>query len=152
LRELLGATFEGEGQAGSVPDGIARAIGGCLARLAELAQIGESALCPRDRRMVCVLSLSPAEASTGDGATDGAWSLTVTPVDVSETLAMAYSGLPVLFTSATLDTGEGGDMRYSLDRIGLGFVPRHRRHVLPSVLPYETQAAFAVARAMVYAP
>lgn len=144
--------------AGDGTDGAMLAIGGAVARLTELARIGEATLNPRDRRKVCVLNLGPTR-SVEETASEGSvalpppsWSLTVTPVDVSPVLAEAYSGLPVLFASATLDTGEGGGMRHSLDRIGLGFVPAQRRHVLPPVLPYATQAAFGIARSMVYAP
>lgn len=146
-------------------DSVTASILACVTRLKEMAETGGAVLNPRDRRAVCVLDIGPSDAvdrgeegivlRNADDAPPPAWSLTRTPVDVAAELAAAYGGLPVLFTSATMDTGEasgGPPMRYALDRVGLGSVPRHRRYLLPPVLPYATNAAFAIARAPVYAP
>lgn len=147
-------------------EGLIRVLEGVAERLLELLAITEETLTPRNRRSVYVLQTEP---SPSDVPPD--WALTATPIDVSSILKNAYSDISSILVSATLDTGtdsppaELGDerqsttsalgsigMRYALDRIGLGFIPRDRRFLLPPVLPYRTNAALAIARAMVHLP
>lgn len=98
---------------------------------------------PGIRNRVHLLSITETEPE--------GWRLEVKPVDVSRLLQDAFVGRTVVLTSATLDLDD--KMAYTLDRIGLGqIISRTQRFILPPVLPYASQAALAIARAMVYAP
>jgi ATP-dependent DNA helicase RecQ len=133
----------------AIDGALARAIAGVAERLREQIADIESILEPANRNFVHVMEVSPSSEDEAEDLVK--WTLKKVPIDVSQTLRAAFADFACAFVSATMETG-GDSMGYSLDRVGLGYVPGERRHVLPASLPYAENAVFAIARAMVHAP